>query len=149
EIERRILQQAFQPKLVRQLAIARSLFMSSPLEPALATVLSYIPERGGWKRRLIAVAIFVIATLLAIMALWKAFFSYVKPGTHLVVIAKRGAPLSPNEVLADEGQEGIQRQVLGEGWHFLWPIIYETEHQPNTLIPAGKVGIVTAKGGKP
>jgi hypothetical protein len=87
--------------------------------------------------------------LIAVLALWNAFFVYVKPGTHLVVIAKRGAALSPNQVLADEGQAGIQRRVLGEGWHLVWPIVYETERHPNVIVPAGQVGIVTAKGGDP
>src|SRR5262245_59695342 len=119
--------------------------MSSSFEHPFATDLPEFPDRGRWKRKLIALAVVTAGGVLAVMALWNTFFSYVKPGTHLVVIAKRGAPISPNEVLAEEGQEGIQRKVLGEGWHFLWPIIYETERQPNTVTPAGKVGIVTAK----
>src|SRR5262249_23027033 len=90
-----------------------------------------------------------VIALVAVLALWNSFYVYVKPGTHLVVIAKRGELLSPNQVLADEGQAGIQRRVLGEGWHFVLPIVYETERHPNVVVPAGQIGIVTAPGRHP
>ena len=38
--------------------------------------------------------------------------------------------------------------MFGEGWHFILPIAYTTEPEENTIIPPGKVGIVTALGGK-
>jgi hypothetical protein len=40
-------------------------------------------------------------------------------------------------------------QVLGEGWHFVLPIVYEARLEDNTTIPPGKVGLVTALGGEP
>src|SRR5262245_8063170 len=123
--------------------------MSTIHEPPFGSVLTGSGEPYRWKRPVILFGVLAGAALLAMLALWHAFFVYVKPGTHVIVIAKRGAPLPPNQVLAEEGQEGIQRKVLGEGWHFVWPIMYETEHHPNTVIPAGKVGIITAKGGDP
>src|SRR5262249_46996425 len=73
----------------------------------------------------------------------------VPPGHLMVVIAKNGDDLKPGQVLADEGQKGIQREVLGEGWHYVTPVIYTTEIHKNTVIPAGKVGIVTALSGGP
>src|SRR5262249_55217714 len=101
------------------------------------------------KRAAIVGGIVGFGCLFVFLALWNTFFVYVKPGTHLVIIAKRGKPLGPNQVLADEGQEGVQRRVYGEGWHFVWPIIYDTERHPNTVILPGEIGIVTAKGGEP
>ena len=62
---------------------------------------------------------------------------------------KTAQPLTSGHVLAEPDQKGIQREVLGEGWHFVLPIVYATEIEKNTEIPAGKVGIVTALGGKP
>ncbi len=53
------------------------------------------------------------------------------------------------EVLAKDGQKGIRREVLGEGFHFVMPIVYTTEIEDNTVIQAGRIGIVTALGGKP
>jgi len=37
--------------------------------------------------------------------------------------------------------------VLGEGYHFVWPVLYTTELHKLTIVPPGQVGIVTALGG--
>ena len=91
----------------------------------------------------------LVCALIFIALTWNAFFVYVRPGEHLVVTAKDGEPLTPGHVLAEAGQKGIQRDVLGEGWHFILPIVYSTEREKNTDIPPGKVGIVTTLGGNP
>ena len=91
----------------------------------------------------------MFAALLFVVLTWNAFFVYVRPGEHLIKIAKDGKPLTPGHVLAEAGQKGILREVLGEGWHFVLPIVYATEKEKNTDVPPGKVGIVTALGGKP
>jgi regulator of protease activity HflC (stomatin/prohibitin superfamily) len=75
----------------------------------------------------------------------------------LVVLAKFGAPLADGQVLAGPGQKGIREAVRGEGWHFVWPVLYQTEVKPNLVVPgrretaAGveppKVGVVKALGG--
>ncbi len=106
------------------------------------------PAFSHWKRLAIAWSIVVIVAFLFLLLTWNTFFKYVPPGKHLVIIAKNGKALDPGEVLAKEGQKGIQREVKGEGWHFVMPIVYTTEVEENTVIPPGKVGIVTAKGGK-
>jgi hypothetical protein len=106
-------------------------------------------EDGRWKRRMIQVGVPILAALVVFVIFWKLFFRYVPPGQHLVVISKNGDPLTEGEVLADRGQKGIQREVLGEGYHFVWPILYSTELGKNTVIPPNSVGIVTALGGKP
>ena len=102
-----------------------------------------------WRRLLIVWGLLSLGALLIIWTSWNAFFVYVRPGEHVVVTAKDGQPLTPGHVLAEHGQKGIQRDVLGDGWHFVLPIVYTTELEKNTDIPAGKVGIVTALGGKP
>ena len=107
------------------------------------------PRFRNWGRWL---AIFGGAALIALtlfFMFWNAFWEYVPPGMHLIVIAKDGEPLPPGQVLAEPGQKGIQREVLGEGWHFILPIVYTSELEENTVVPPGKVGIVTARGGKP
>jgi hypothetical protein len=80
--------------------------------------------------------------------LWHTFFHYVPPGKMLVIISKNGDELGPDQVLAKEGQKGIQEKVLGEGWHYVTPILYTVELKDNVFIKPGHVGIVTAKGGK-
>lgn len=104
---------------------------------------------GYWKRRAAAAAVVAVFGLVALLVTWNIFFVYVRPGQHLVITAKDGEPLPSGHVLAEAGQKGIQREVLGEGWHFVLPVIYTTELEKNTDVPPGKVGIVTAKGGKP
>jgi len=102
-----------------------------------------------WRRRLLVWGIIALVLLVGFLLTWNEFFVYVPAGKHLVVIAKDGDPLPPGYVLAEPGQKGILRAVQGEGWHFVMPIVYETQLEENTLIPPGKIGIVTARGGKP
>lgn len=73
---------------------------------------------------------------------------YIEPNEMAVITAKDGDPLPPGEILARKGQKGIQKDVLGEGRHFLNPIMYERTILPVTVIPAGKVGVITSKVGK-
>src|SRR5579875_1606818 len=95
-------------------------------------------------------AVFVVSLLLILLGslLWHTFFYYVPPGQMLVITAKNGDEMGADQVLAKEGQKGIQEKVLGEGWHYVTPIIFTVELQPNVFIKPGFVGIVTAKGGK-
>src|SRR5262245_2354731 len=102
------------------------------------------PRRSRWWVGLIVLGVVAFITF---GALWSAFFHFVPTGKMLVSIAKNGDPLPAGQVLAEPGQKGVQAAVLGEGWHFVWPIIYATELKDNVMVPAGKVGIVTAQGG--
>jgi regulator of protease activity HflC (stomatin/prohibitin superfamily) len=102
-----------------------------------------------FKRLAILIGVPAGVGLLLLIILWNLFIHQVPPGQHLVIISKNGDPLDPGEVLAKPGQKGIQKDVLGEGYHFVWPIIYSTEREANTVIPPGQVGIVTAQGGRP
>jgi hypothetical protein len=107
------------------------------------------PAYQRWKRIALVWAGLLVAALVGFLLAWNVFFKYVPPGQHLIIIAKNGAPLDPGEVLAAEGQKGIRREVMGEGWHLVTPVIYTAEVEDNTLVPPGKIGIVTALGGKP
>jgi hypothetical protein len=102
-----------------------------------------------WKRALIAWGVIAVIVLIVVWMTWSAFFVYVPPGKHLVIVAKDGTPLPAERVLAEKGEKGVRREVLGEGWHFVLPVVYTTELGDNTTVPPGKVGIVTARGGTP
>jgi hypothetical protein len=96
-------------------------------------------------------AVITVILVLAIAGLgWKWIFErfYVPSGSMAVIIAKVGEDLPPGQILAREGQKGIQETVLGEGRHFLNPVLYEREILPMILIPPGKVGVVTSKVGE-
>jgi regulator of protease activity HflC (stomatin/prohibitin superfamily) len=99
------------------------------------------------RRAALAAGVPLVGLLLFGLILWHTFFTYVPPGYMLVVIAKNGEPLKPNQVLAEEGQKGIRKEVLGEGWHFVLPVAYVTELKKNVEVPPGQVGIVTSRGG--
>jgi hypothetical protein len=101
------------------------------------------------KRLIIVWGIAMVAVLVVFLLLWNTFFVYVKPGYHLVTQAQNGQDLAPGQILAEPGQKGILREVKGEGWHFVMPIIYQTFVEPNTVIEPGKVGILTTRGGRP
>lgn len=103
----------------------------------------------NWKQKLLLLALAMLAVLVVLLLTWRSFFVYVPPGQHLITISKAGKPLAPGQVLAEPGEKGIESAVQGEGWHFVLPVIYATELEKNVDVPAGKVGIVTARGGKP
>ena len=79
--------------------------------------------------------------------LWTCCRVYVPEGYMAVVTAKLGKPLPPGQILAEKGQKGVQREVLGEGRHFLDPINHDWKIVPVKTIPLGSVGIVTSKVG--
>ena len=100
------------------------------------------------KSSIIAV-ILVIILIAGVWLLWQWGFCrfYVNHDQMAVITAKAGDPLPPGQILARTGQKGVQEQVLGEGRHFLNPIMYERHIMPVIVIPPGKVGIVTSKVG--
>jgi regulator of protease activity HflC (stomatin/prohibitin superfamily) len=104
-------------------------------------------SRRFWKRLGLLIGVPVVAALVLFLILWNTFFRYVPPGKMLVIVSKHGTPLPPGQILADEGQQGIQRRVLGEGWHFVMPISYTTELKDNKVVEPDFVGIVTSSDG--
>ncbi|MBQ7395699.1 MAG: hypothetical protein IJW08_04085 [Lentisphaeria bacterium] len=89
---------------------------------------------------LIAAALFVY--------LWCFCRFYVQPGCMAVVTAKTGKTPATSDILVNRGEKGIWKEVLSEGRHFLDPVRYDIKIAPATVIPLGKVGIVTSKVGK-
>jgi regulator of protease activity HflC (stomatin/prohibitin superfamily) len=99
-----------------------------------------------------SVVSFVVVAALVVGAVWFVWLwgfcrFYVSPNQMAVITAKVGDPLPPGRILAGEGQKGVRERVLGEGRHFLNPILYQHSIVPVITIPAGKVGIVTSKIG--
>ena len=96
---------------------------------------------------------FAIGAALAIAFLYGAVWQwgfcrfYVEPNEMAIIIAKSGKSMPPGQILAEAGQKGILREVLGEGRHFLNPVLFTHEIRPVTLIEPGKVGVVTSKVG--
>jgi regulator of protease activity HflC (stomatin/prohibitin superfamily) len=101
------------------------------------------------KKSLTASILTVAAAVAVVWLIWTWGFCrfYVHPNYMAVITAKVGTPLPPGRILAGPGQKGIRQDVLGEGRHFLNPILYEREILPVTIIKPGKIGVVTAKVG--
>ena len=72
----------------------------------------------------------------------------IPPGKMGVVTAKVGKELPQGEFLADEGQKGISRRVLGPGKYRLNPYGYEIKIEDAVVIPIGYVGVITSLSGK-
>src|SRR5690606_28071119 len=83
---------------------------------------------------------------------WKSVFHYVEPDELIVVISKSGDELPPGELLANPGQKGALKDVLGEGRHFVWPVLYEVEKRKladlKMIIPPSRIGGGGARVGR-
>ncbi|MBF0410024.1 MAG: hypothetical protein HQM10_21955 [Candidatus Riflebacteria bacterium] len=99
---------------------------------------------------------FVVATAVTIIVmffisyelLYRTFIVFVPPGQMLVLNTQSGDEMAPGQLLAKPGQKGVQEEVLGEGMHFVMPLMYKTEIHPNIIVPPGKVGVVSSRVGK-
>jgi len=100
-------------------------------------------------KKLSSLAAYAVVIVVVGWLVWQWFFCrfYVPLNQMAVITAKVGDPLPPGQILAKKGQKGVQEDVLGEGRHFLNPFFYEHTIVPVTVIPAGKVGVVTSKVG--
>jgi hypothetical protein len=94
-----------------------------------------------------AILLALVAAFMWLVWEWGFCRFYVKPDHMAIVTAKIGKPLDPGQILAKRGQQGVQEDVLGEGRHFLNPILYDHEIVPVTIVPLKKVGVVTSKVG--
>ena len=99
----------------------------------------------------VGTAVAVVAGLVAVVVFGFVWFGcriYVPQGKMAIVTAKTGDPLPAGAILAEPGQKGVQGIPLAEGRHFLNPVTHDWRIVPVTTIPAGSVGLVTAKSGK-
>lgn len=101
------------------------------------------------KKGLLGGLVFMLLLIAGLYGIWLWFFCrfYVGPGQMAVIRANVGDALPPGQILAREGQKGIQERVLGEGRHFLNPYYFEWEVRDAISIAPGQVGLVTAKVG--
>ncbi len=94
---------------------------------------------------LLAVPLAILAAVL-FLPLWVWFFWRIEPGPGQIamLIRKTGADLPSGQILAlEEGQKGIQLDVLAEGRFFRNPYTWGWKYSKITDIPAGKLGVLT------
>jgi len=73
----------------------------------------------------------------------------IPPGKVGVVTSKVGDDLPPGEFLAEPGQKGIWRRVLGPGKYRLNPYGYQVDIVDAISIPIGYAGVLTSLSGAP
>lgn len=103
-------------------------------------------DSGTWLIAIGVIVAFVFVVLFGFV--WFGCRIYVPQGQMAIVTAKTGDELPPGAILAEPGQKGVQRVPLAEGRHFLNPVTHDWKIVPVITIPAGSVGLVTAKTGK-
>lgn len=72
--------------------------------------------------------------------------------TQVGIVKKNalGPALAPGQILATNGEMGIQADVLAPGWHlWYWPVLYDVDTRPLIDIPADKIGLVESRDGLP
>lgn len=66
------------------------------------------------------------------------------------IVAKKFARrnLAAGQLIALEGEAGLQADTLAPGWHFfLWPWQYAVTKEPVVVVPQGEIGLVLANAG--
>ena len=104
-------------------------------------------ERTPLKAKVILIAIAVIAiTVFGIIVT-----SIVKiDGDEVGIVEKKlfGGNLPEGRVLAVNGENGVQAQILAPGWHVKWKWQYNVVQIPMTEIKEGFVGLIQAADGR-
>lgn len=98
-----------------------------------------------------SLVVLVLFALVMYAGVWRWMFCrfYVGPDEMAILTAKLGDELPAGQYLAEPGQKGVLRDVLGEGRHFRNPVLFDHKIVSCVSIPPGKVGVVTSKVGTP
>ena len=95
----------------------------------------------------------VLIVVIGVVVLILAFSSTVYIGGDEVGIVEKkflGKSLPPGKVIATEGENGIQADMLPPGWHFWkFPWMYKISKERFIEIKEGNVGLITTMDGKP
>lgn len=95
---------------------------------------------GGSLLGLVLIAVCVLGPVI----FWFGFRIEPAEGEIAILIRKTGTNLPPGQILAtEEGQKGIQLEVLPEGRYFRNPYTWDWQIHPIIDIPAGKLGVRT------
>ena len=103
----------------------------------------------AWPRP-VRVALVALSPLLLIVG-FLIGSSVIVPADRSGIVHKHVGPaLAGGSIVARNGEQGPQAEILGPGWHFgFLPFMYAVEIVPVAVIEHGKLGFVTAKDGAP
>ena len=104
------------------------------------------------KRWIKSLIFLVVLFVFLYVGVWQWMFcrEYVAPGEILVISAKFGDdnPDPDNQRVVDEGTQGIQRDVRGEGRHFYSPLFYKRDTSSTVVTVApDEIGVVKSLSG--
>ena len=95
-------------------------------------------------------ALVLLAPILLITGLVTGSSVVIPPDQTGIVIRHFGKPLPPGDIVARNGEQGPQAEILGPGWHFgYFPFLYDVSNVPVISIESGKLGFVSALDGLP
>lgn len=103
------------------------------------------------KRAELKSAAVVAATVVVAVGFTLASFRYVAEDRIGLVSKNIGTKSLPaGKIIATDGEKGPQAEILGPGWHpWYFPGVYDIDFMPLIEVPAGKVGLITARDGQP
>ncbi len=96
----------------------------------------------------IGIMIFVILIVVLVLALSSTVYI---AGDEVGIVQKKllGRKLPSGRIIAVNGENGIQAEMLMPGWHFWkFPWMYKIDKKKDLQIQDGMVGLVTAKDGR-
>ncbi len=109
-----------------------------------------VPVRPKLPTKLAGAGIIIFVLLIVVAVL--AFSSTVNiAGDQVGIVEKKllGGKLPPDRIIAVDGENGIQADMLMPGWHFWkFPWLYKITKVNDLQIGDGFVGLVTAKDGQ-
>lgn len=93
----------------------------------------------------------LVALLLLLAGLVASSFRFVSNDRVGVIIKNAmGSKLASGRIIATSGEMGPQARILPPGWHWgIWPVVYDIQSHPVTIIEPGHVGLVQAIDGLP
>ena len=109
------------------------------------------PSQGGGIRYWLGIMkyasiLIVLAALLVVAGLFVWYGCRIEPeGDEIaILIRKTGENLRPDEIISiHDGQKGIKLETLPPGRYFYNPYDWDWEYSRMTVIPAGRLGVVT------
>jgi regulator of protease activity HflC (stomatin/prohibitin superfamily) len=110
-------------------------------------VLAIMPKTPAPARRVSAIGALVVL----VMALGFSTTTYVS-SDEVGILSKNalGGDLKNGKIIAVDGENGVQADVLPPGWHFwVFPIIHSVKTVPLVEIKSGEVGIIETTDGVP
>jgi uncharacterized membrane protein YqiK len=95
--------------------------------------------------------LYALGFLTLLVATYKALGIVVVGDSEVGIVTKKISrkSLPPGQVIAQNGEAGVQAETLSPGWHLgFWPVVFKVDKVPLTNIEPGNIGLVMAIDGQ-